>query len=103
MKFNKIEYQILHLREGNPGYTYRLEYEKLESSPMKKNLGFVIEGKLNMNLQCNLVVRRISCTLVCTRPSTASWVREGIVSALHCVASTQALCAGFGDYNGRRT
>jgi len=33
MKFNKSKCQILHLGQSNPGYTYKLEDKRLQSSP----------------------------------------------------------------------
>ncbi|KAK4822223.1 hypothetical protein QYF61_011864 [Mycteria americana] len=40
MKFNKSKCLILHLGQGNPGYTSKLEDEKLESNPKKEIWGF---------------------------------------------------------------
>ena len=39
MKFNKGKCQILHLGRGNPGYTYRLGNEMLETSHAERELG----------------------------------------------------------------
>ena len=46
MKFNKSKWRILHLGQGNPGYTYNLGDERLESSPAKRELGVWVDGKL---------------------------------------------------------
>ena len=35
MKFNKIKYRILHLRQGNAFYTHKFGNERLESSAME--------------------------------------------------------------------
>lgn len=51
MKFSKIKCQILYLGQGSPGSIYRLRDERLESIPMKRDLGVLAEGKLNMSQQ----------------------------------------------------
>jgi len=40
IKFNKSKCHVLHLGEGNPGYAYKLEVSRMESSPMERDLGF---------------------------------------------------------------
>lgn len=49
---------ILHLEWGSPWYMYRLDDDKLESSPMERVLGLLFGSKLNMSQQCALTARR---------------------------------------------
>ncbi|KAK4811098.1 hypothetical protein QYF61_016384, partial [Mycteria americana] len=79
MKFNKSKCQILHLGQGNPGYMYKLGEERLESSPVERNLGVWFDGKLNMSQQCALAAKRANHVLGCIKHSIASWLREVIV------------------------
>jgi len=48
MRFNKM----LHLCRGNPRYVYRVEKDLLESSPLEKDLGVLVDKQLDMNQQC---------------------------------------------------
>ncbi|KAK4811153.1 hypothetical protein QYF61_019784 [Mycteria americana] len=75
MKFNKI----LHLGWSNAGHKYKLGEEWLGSSPAERDLGVLVNSRLNRSQQCALAAKRANCILGCIKHSITSQSKEVII------------------------
>ncbi|KAJ7425580.1 rna-directed dna polymerase from mobile element jockey-like [Pitangus sulphuratus] len=75
MRFNKTKCKA-HLGLGNSPYQHRLRDEQVESSPAKKDLGVLVDERLDMTLKNAFAAQKSSHILGCIKSTMVSRSRE---------------------------
>ncbi|GAB0183335.1 hypothetical protein GRJ2_000798800 [Grus japonensis] len=80
MKFNMAKFKVLHLGQDNCQYWYRLSDDGIESSHVEKDLGVLVDEKLDRSWRCALAARKANCIQGHIKRSMTSRSREVILA-----------------------
>ncbi|XP_065442239.1 dynein axonemal assembly factor 11 isoform X1 [Chrysemys picta bellii] len=79
MKFNKDKFKVLHLGRKNQFHTYRMGRDCLGRSTAERDLGVIVDHKLNMSQQHDAVAKKANMILGCINRCVVSKTGEVIL------------------------
>uniref|UniRef100_A0A8C3I187 Reverse transcriptase domain-containing protein n=1 Tax=Chrysemys picta bellii TaxID=8478 RepID=A0A8C3I187_CHRPI len=79
MKFNKDKCKVLHLGRNNQFHTYRKGRDCLGRSTRERDLGVIVDHKLNTSQQCDPVAKKANMILGCINSCVVSKTQEVIL------------------------